>query len=468
MDRLKHITLVVPVVAALVGVGVIAFWVASVSVEDVEARVPGLDLRGTVGSAGDLVASGEPELLAGDGKPADIPGSWPWFRGARWDNIGESTPPLARQWPAEGPRKLWSVDLGEGFASPAVQNGRVFLLDYDRARRRDVLRCLSLADGKTIWSYSYPVVVKRSHGMSRTVPALWEKLVLTLGPKCHVLCVDSATGARRWAIDLVEQYGAKVPEWYAGQCPLIDRGRAILAPAGPDALVIAVDMATGQVVWKTPNPLGWKMTHASVMPMDYGGKRSYVYCGTGGVAGVSADDGRILWSTTDWKITIATVPSPVCTSDGRIFLCGGYNAGAVMLQLSGPGDRPTVQTAFRLKASQFGATQHTPILYRDHLYGIREKDRELVCLDLAGQQRWHSGSEHRFGSGPFMIADGMIFALDDDGVLTLAEAKPAGYTQLAQAKVLEGPDAWGPLTLVAGRLLVRDLNKMTCLDVRKP
>jgi outer membrane protein assembly factor BamB len=55
--------------------------------------------------------------------------------------------------------------------------------------------------------------------------------------------------------------------------------------------------------------------------------------------------------------------------------------------------------------------------------------------------------------------------LNDDGVLTLAEASTTGYRQLAQAKVLPGPDAWGPMALTDGRLVLRDLNRMACLDV---
>ena len=108
---------------------------------------------------------------------------------------------------------------------------------------------------------------------------------------------------------------------------------------------MALDCQTGQVVWKSPNPRGWTMTHSSIMPMEFAGRRMYVYCGKGGVAGVSADDGSILWDTTDWKISIATVPSPVILPEGRIFLSGGYNSGAMMLQLEEQGGKIVGQDA---------------------------------------------------------------------------------------------------------------------------
>ena len=112
----------------------------------------------------------------------------------------------------------------------------------------------------------------------------------------------------------------------------------------------------------------------------------------------------------------------------------------------------------------FGATQQTPIFYQNHIFGVRP-DGQLVCLDLNGKVVWASGPKNKFGSGPFLMAQGMIYVMDDNGTLTLAEASTAGYTQLARAKVLEGPDAWGPMALADGRLIARDVNKMVCLDV---
>ena len=56
--------------------------------------------------------------------------------------------------------------------------------------------------------------------------------------------------------------------------------------ANGDALMVAVELSTGKVIWKSSNPREWKMTHASVVPMEFGGKKMYVYCGSGGVAGV--------------------------------------------------------------------------------------------------------------------------------------------------------------------------------------
>jgi outer membrane protein assembly factor BamB len=332
------------------------------------------------------VPASKPDLtgtvVTGDGVPSDLPGAWPRFRGPRLDNISTEPVRLARSWAAAGPPQLWALDVGEGHAGAAVDRGRVYVLDYDREAQADALRCLSLDDGSEIWRYSYPVKIKRNHGMSRTVPTVAGDYVVGLGPKCHVTCLDAETGELKWVIDLVWDHGTRVPPWYAGQCPLVDGDRVVLAPGGPEALLMAVDLASGEIVWKTPNPRRWNMTHASIVPTMVGDTPAYLYAGSGGVAAVAPEDGRLLWDTTDWKINIATVASPVPLGDDRIFLSGGYDAGAMMIELDESAEGLTHRDLFRLDPDVFGAAQQTPIFYRGHIYGVRP-DGQLVCLSAS-------------------------------------------------------------------------------------
>jgi outer membrane protein assembly factor BamB len=456
---------ILPPLAGVSALGLLAFvWATSVPDHWVPLRVPLTDGNGA-GDAGGSSPLDKAVLTTGDGTVADLPGAWPNFRGPKLDGVATDPTPLADAWAAGEPKPLWGIDVGEGYAGAAVLKGRVYLMDYDRTAQTDSLRCLSLADGREIWKFSYPLAVKRNHGMSRTVPSVTETSVVALGPKCHVSCLDAVSGKFKWGIDLVREYGTAVPAWYAGQCPLIDGDRVILAPAG-SSLMIAVELETGKVLWKTPNPRDWKMTHVSIIPVEISGRKTYVYCGHRGVAGIAADDGSLLWETSDWKISIATVATPVPVSGNRLFLSGGYEAGAMMLEVSKEADKWQAKPVFRLGADTFGATQQTPVLFQDHLYGVRPNG-ELVCLDLTGKVVWASGTNHRFGLGPFMIADGKIFVMNDDGLLTMAQATPEKFNLLSEAQVLTGHDAWGPLTLAGNRMIVRDLTRMVCLDLGK-
>jgi outer membrane protein assembly factor BamB len=470
-----NIPMLISIVIFLMGIVCLYLWLSSDTANDLTVRLPSerdLAVQNEQGLGGTITGN----LITLDGVPSALKGAWPNFRGANFNAItdmqNESAPehqeyiPLAKTWPQNGPEVLWSKNLGEGFAGAAVLNGRVYVIDYDQANEADLIRCMSLDDGRDIWQYSYFVKIKRNHGMSRTVPAVTEKYIVTMGPKCHVTCLDSMTGQFKWVINLVKDFGTTVPEWYTGQCPLIENDKALIAPGGT-CLMMAVDCSSGQIDWKTPNPNHWKMTHSSIVPTDILGRHMYLYCSSGGVAAVSAENGSLLWEYPDWKINLANVACPLVVGNDRIFLSGGYNSGAEMVRLSMKDEKITSEMLFKLDSKTFGSEQQTPILYDNHIYGIRP-DREFVCLDLDGNVVWTSSRSNRFGTqglGPYSIADGKIYILDDDGILTMAEANTTGFFKLAQAKVLEGPEAWAPMAFASGRLIVRDMNKMICLDI---
>ncbi len=466
MNVLRDTQRWLPVAIGVAAIAALALWFAIGPGKPLSIRVPGTDhAPGSESGTGvNPVLSGK--VLHFDGQPAKLAGAWPQFRGTNFDAINREEVPLLRSWQPGEPRELWGVDVGEGYAGVAVRNGKVYLMDYDSEKKQDALRCFSLEDGREIWRFVYPVSVKRNHGMTRTVPVATDKLVIAMGPKCHVACVDAVSGELRWGIDLVREYGTTVPQWYAGQCPFLDGNAVILAPGGRTALLMAVDVETGKPIWRTPNPRGWKMTHASITPMEFAGERMYVYCADKGVVGVSARDGSILWETTDWKISIATVPSPIALEGGRIFFSGGYNAGSLMLQLKKEGDRFVAQTLYRLDPKIFGATQQSPIAYENHIYGIRP-DGKFACLSLDGKVVWTSDATQTFGLGGFILSDGLIYALNDSGLLRLIQATPEKYTLLGQAQVLKGRESWGPPALAGGRLLVRDFTRLVCLDVAR-
>lgn len=472
-QKLVSLFVAVPVLLLCGGIAVflLSRWLAYDPARELVRSLPGTD--GGPAESERAVTDKLQVNLAGmlekfDGVPSAMPGAWPRFRGPDFDNICKSDVKLADSWPESGPKILWSVELGEGHAAPAVFNGCVYLFDYDEAKRADSLRCFSLADGKEIWRRSYTLPAKRNHGLSRTIPAVTEDCIVTIGPRCHVSCVETETGRFRWGIDLQKDYGTTEPLWFAGQCPLIDEGRAILAPGGPDALMMAVDCKTGSVIWKTPNPRGWKMSHSSIMPLTLHGEQMYVYAAVGGMAGVSKD-GKTLWEI-PWKASVVA-PSPVPVPGNKIFLTAGYGAGSLMVQIDKTADGFAARELAQNDPQDWLACeQQTPILYDGLLYGIMPKDggalkQQFVCYNPADNKLvWSSDKTHRFGLGPFFMADGKFFILDDNGTLTMLAASRDGYKQLAQHKVLDGQDAWGPIALAGTRMLLRDSTRMVCIE----
>ena len=475
----KTITTISATVTSIIGISCIAWWFSFNPTRDFVESTPKMDnapANISVSASSELIKIGEfGEKF--DGVPSDLPGEWVQFRGKDFDNISAEKIRLADKWGENGPEILWSLDLGEGHAAPAVKNGKVYLLDYDETEKGDALRCFSLEDGKEIWRRWYKVRVKRNHGLSRTVPAVTDKYVVTIGPRCHTMCVDADSGKFLWGIDLEKDYGTETPFWYTGQCPLIeDDSIAVIAPAGK-VLMMGVSCATGKILWETPNPKKWKMSHVSIMPMTLNSKKMYVYSAIEGMVGVSAepeDKGTVLWESTIWSQAVLA-PSPVIMGDGRIFVTAGYGAGSMMLQVTEENGLYVVKKLQEFKPKDgLASEQQTALLYKKHLLGIQPKDagvlkNQFVCYhpDDCTKIIWSSGKTNRFGLGPFLLADNKIFILNDDGVLTLIEASIKGYKQLDQAQVLHGHDAWGPLALASGRLILRDSKRMVCIDVSK-
>ncbi len=438
---------------------------------DLPVSVPGMDGRPPSPPPERKVKIGE-FFRAYDGRPSAVMAAWPRFRGARMDNSSSEHIPLAATDRGSQPKVLWSVALGEGHAGAAVANGRVYVLDYDERRQADTLRCFSFEDGKEMWRRWYTVPMKRNHGFSRTIPAVTDRFVVTIGPSCHLMCCDAITGELRWGLDLVERFGAEVPLWYTGQCPLID-GTQVIVATGGSALLAGVDLATGRVIWQTPNPRRLTMSHSSITVTTIGKVRQYVYAAIGGIVGISAEDstrGTLLWASPAFDATVIA-PSPVDAGNGRVFITAGYGAGSIMLQVTRKDDTFAAKVLYRHRPSEgFACEQQTPVVVGGMLVGILPKDAgarrtELACWDPEGHWVWTSGQSARFGLGPYLVADGKLIVLNDDGVLTMAKASTESYIPLASAKILDGPDAWAPMALAGGRLVARDTHRMVCVDL---
>ncbi|MCF8224327.1 MAG: PQQ-binding-like beta-propeller repeat protein [Bacteroidales bacterium] len=452
----------------------IAWWITKDPYRDLVESVPGMDNRGEGVEVNLDINIGE-FFESFERRKSVLEGTWPRFRGEYFDNISRSGVRLMDEFPEEGPTQLWEVDLGEGHAGAAIYEGKVYVLDYNEEIRSDMLRCFNLVTGTELWRRWYKIPVKRNHGMSRTVPAVTDEYIVTIGPRGHVMCVDREDGDFRWGLNVEQDYDSEIPFWYTGQCPLIDNGMAIIATGGKN-LLVAVDCKTGEIAWRTPNEQQWGMSHSSIMPFEFEGVKMYVYSAIGGAFGVAADGrdaGKLLWTAPEWKHNVVA-PSPVCLPDGKIFLTAGYGAGSMVLQLVKEGETFHAEVLQEYSPKEgLACEQQTPVVFEGHLLGILPKDagplrNELVCVhpDDFTKVVWSSGQTVRFGLGPYIIADNKLFILSDDGTLTIARPSVSQYIQIDSYRVIEdGADAWAPIAVADGYMVLRDSETMVCLDM---
>jgi outer membrane protein assembly factor BamB len=478
--KFKVILALVAVLSAIV----LFWWLFIARPYNLTERIPGMDERPKMEARSDSVIIGEffDTLSSMD---AVAEGDWPRFRGIDIDNISKDPAPLAETWDTSGPAIIWKTSLGEGYAGPAVHNGRVYLLDYNERKKADALRCFSLSSGKELWRRWYYVDLKRNHGYSRTIPAVTDKFVVTIGPRSHVMCVEPVSGQMLWSIDLEKEFGIPgtekgriTPDFYSGQCPLIDDNVAVIAPGGK-ALMIGVDCATGKIVWQTPNPDSLRMSHSSIIPMVIHGKRMYVYNAVGGVCGVSAekpDLGKMLWTTTEWS-PATTAASPLLLGKNEIAVFGSYGAGGARLVISSTGSAFKASVMEQHKATNgLASDQQTPVIIGNFIWSVMPENagtlkKQLVCYSKTDLMKpvWSSGKENRYGRGlgPYIVSGDKLFLLDDDGMLYYFRMQESKVTLIASHKILKGIEAWGPMAIAGKYLIMRDARNLLCLNIGK-
>lgn len=405
----------------------------------------------------------------------DLKGEWPCFRGYNHDNQATISPNM--KWVDGDFKEMWSIETGEGHAAPVISEGRVYVLDYDEQLSSDALRCLDLQTGKQLWRRWYRVPMKRNHGFSRTIPAVSNGLVVTIGPEGHVMCCDKITGQMKWSIDMKKRFGTEIPFWYTGQCPLIYNDMLVLAPAGKDTLMIGVDINTGKTLWGTLNKIGFKMSHSSVIPMTFADTPTFVYAGVGGVCGISAQQGyqgQLLWSAIKWQPSVLA-PSPLQIATNQVFLVAGYGAGGALLQVDKQGTswKATIKETYKANEGM-SSEQQTPINYKGTLITILPKDgggmRERLAMYTPNDLHhpiWTSAADERFGLGPYIVVGDRLFALKEDGELYVYQLSTNSMKLLHKQRVMEeGVDAWGPMAYADGMLIVRDAKTIKCLKVK--
>lgn len=385
---------------------------------------------------------------------------------------------ILRSWDETVPKELWSFDLGEGYGGVSIYDNEVFILDREKGKA-DILRCIDFKTGEEKWNYSYAAEGEWAYPGSRTTPTVDDTHIWSIGPHGDLYCFDKKSHQPVWNINLLEEFDAKTTNWGFTQSPLICKDMVIAAPHGTKAGLVAFNKLNGDLVWKS-RPLTGKNNHVSPTLATFGDTYQVIMISpyarkdstkTNEVASFNAETGEELWSY-DGLYSFGNISPAVVVDETRLLLTdcsynGGYDPVTIMLEIKKKEDLFEVKEIFLTEEA--GCKMHPPVIFQDHIYvNSTGKPRSMFCLTMDGQTVWGNDPAANFELGSLLLIGDLIIAQNgQNGDIHLIEPSPEGYIELGKASFFNSKksQAWAPISYYDGKIIVRDLEKMVCVDI---
>ncbi|HLJ97130.1 MAG TPA: PQQ-binding-like beta-propeller repeat protein [Gemmataceae bacterium] len=395
---------------------------------------------------------------------------WPQWRGPdRTDRSTETG--LLKTWPQSGPPLIWTyAEAGVGYSGPAIVGDRLYAMGAEDQTEYVYALDIGSRTPKKVWSAAVGPIYQEGHGDGpRGTPTVDGDLLYAIGGKGNLVCVETATGKIRWQQSLPRDLGGRQPYWGYTESPLIDGEKVLCTPGGPQGTIAALNKKTGEKIWQTAkltDPAGY----ASMIAAEVGGLRQYIQTTMKGVAGVAADDGRLLWHYLEPAFRTAVIPTPIFHHD-FVYVSSGYGAGCDLLHLIPDGPKGT--KAEKVYANKNMVNHHGGVvLVGEYLYGYSD-GKGWVCQEFkTGKNVWEE--KRKLGKGSITYADGRLYCYSEaDGTLVLIDASPDGWKEDGRFKIprestRRGPSGrvWTHPVIAHGQLYLRDQELLFCFDVK--
>jgi outer membrane protein assembly factor BamB len=295
-------------------------------------------------------------------------------------------------------------------------------------------------------------------------------LLYALASDGTLVCLENETGKKVWGLNYVEKFGSAIPRWGFSESPLIDGDRLVINPGGKGAGIVALNKATGAVIWQAQDD---SAGYSSVLPLDFGGLHIYTVLTSSAAVGVNAKDGSLLWRYEKVSNRVANIATPVY-ADGHVFYSSDYNTGCALLKLTAEGGKVTATEAYFSREMQNHYT--TSIKIGDHLYGFSgNQPGILVAMEFkSGAVAWKDRSVEK---GNCIFAENLLYCQGEGGKVGLIAPSPSGYKEVSRFQIQPlGPSGqfWAPVgnmwtvpTIANGRLYIRDQDNLYAYDIKR-
>lgn len=386
---------------------------------------------------------------------------WPQWRGPDRTEVSKETG-LLKEWPKEGPTKLWmSKDAGIGYSGFAVVGDTLYSMGAKDDK--EFIFALDVNDGRLKWSVDVGPLLTNGWGDGpRATPTVDGDLLYVLNGKGNLVCAQTSDGTIVWQKTMAD-LGGKIPNWGYCESVLIDGEKAVCTPGGKQGSIAAFNKKTGELIWQSKD-FTEDAQYSSIIVADHNGKHQYIQLMQKKVVGLDGDNGNVLW-VSDWVGKTAVIPTPVF-HDGCVYITSGYGAGCKLVKLD-PEQAVDVYQNTNMKNHHGGV-----ILVGDYIYGHSDNVGWVCQSFKTGELKWNE--KNQLGKGCLTYADGMFYLLDESrGEVALLEASTEGYKEhgrfaLDLQTTQRSPKGkiWTHPVVSNGKLFVRDQELLFCFDVK--
>lgn len=397
---------------------------------------------------------------------------WPQWRGPDRDAKSPETG-LKLDWTENTPPKVWEFrEAGAGYSSPSIVDGVIYC--QGAADSLDFAFALDAETGKLKWKQVLGdvFVMDRGDGPRGSVTVDGDKIYLIRGGG-QIHCLSAADGKMIWQKDFRKDLGGEFMsqwDWGYSESPLVDGDLVICTPGGSQGTMAALNKNTGEVVWRST---GWTDPGGYPSPIvaEIDGVKQYIQMAKDGVAGISAEDGKVLWNTNVAGNRVAVIPTPVYHNN-MVYVTSGYNAGCACLKLTNENGTFRVDTLYqnRNMSNHHGGV----VLHEGHIYGYSDAPG-WVCQNLVtGERVWQYRDREGPGKGAILYADGHFLLLEEKtGSLTSIKASPEGFEAFGTMEFPERSKVpsmdkmvWTHPVIADGKLYLRDHDLLFCFDLK--
>ena len=374
-------------------------------------------------------------------------------------------PELVEAWPESGPKRLWEIELGEGYSSVLCHGERLYTAYSEEGT--EIVVALDRKDGSLVWDHAYeagkyPDATQNFGNGPNATPLLLGERLVAIGITGKVTCLKAKSGDLCWALDLHEKFGRQKrrEEYGYSGIPLEYGGKILVLVGGDQHAVVALDPADGSLVWGSAPG---RVSYAPPALVRLAGTDQLVYFSPTEVIGLDPTNGKQLWSYPVECVTENNLtPVALCAED-HLWVACQLDGGTRVLKIT---REEGVFRATALWTDRAMKQSHWPsIVLGDHVYGSLGDSSSMF-----GAVNWRTGEtswkERIFQAAQPLYADGRIVLVDESGQLAMVRVTPKGPSVLCTAPVLESV-SWTVPTLVDGVLYVRDRKRIVALDLAK-